>query len=115
MKKYIIIETVNMVSNNDKRPTTYLNQEKRVCEDDLFTEKVVARQAAVEENGCIRDLRTGELVKVGERRIKTALRGTVFVYEDGYQLLLTRFTGGRVGTTDNFQMTKSMTPISVSC
>ena len=115
MKKYVIIEKVNQVANDDSRPNTYLNQENRVHEGGILREVVVSRQVAVCDGANFRDVRTGKDIDVAGKRISTAMRGMVFVYPDGYRLLLTRFCDERgVAATDNFTFTPSMRVVNVA-
>lgn len=102
MKKIVIIKTVNMVNNVDNRPNTYLNQENRVCEDGVFTEQLVSTQAAVEEDGVCRDLRTNQPIDTKGKRVERAQPGTVFSYPDGYKALVPRFCNGKVAVLTTF-------------
>lgn len=115
MKKYVVIQTVNMIPNEDPRPLTFLNQENRVCEDGVFTEEIVSTQAAVEEGNGFRDLRTGKFIRVAGKRISEARIGTVFRFKDGKQWLVTRsLIDHVVKVITDFVLTPSMNVVNVS-
>ena len=114
MKKYVVLETVNMIPTVDNRPNTFLNQEDRVCEDGVFTEEIVSTQAAVEDKNGYRDLRTGRFISVAGKRISSAHVGTVFQFKDGTRRLVTRNLVDRVvRIVRDFTLTPSMTVVNV--
>lgn len=114
MKKYVVLETVNMILNEDRRPLTFLNQENRVCENGLFTEELVSTQAAVQEGSKIRDLRTGKFISAAGKRISDARVGMVFQFPDGVRRLVTRNLTDRViRLVKEFKVTPSMTVVNV--
>lgn len=114
MKKYVVLQTVNMIPTVDNRPNTFLNQENRVCENGVFTEEIVSTQAAVEDKAGYRDLRTGRFISIVGKRISSARVGTVFQFKDGTRRLVTRNLVDRVvRIVQDFTLTPSMTIVNV--
>lgn len=114
MKKYVVLQTVNMIPTVDNRPNTFLNQEDRVCENGVFTEEIVSTQAAVEDKNGYRDLRTGRFISAVGKRISSARVGTVFQFKDGTRRLVTRNLIDRiVRVVQDFTLTPSMTIVNV--
>lgn len=115
MKKYVFIQTVNMIPTVDNRPNTFLNQENRVCEDGVFTEEIVSTQAAVQDGKRFRDIATGKYISTAGKRVFEAHVGTVFLFKDGTRRLVTRRLADRkVFLLREFKTTSSMTLVKVS-
>lgn len=114
MKKYVVIESVNMIPTVDRRPQTFLNQENRICEEGVFKEEIVSTQAAVQDGSEFRDLRTNKLIDITGKRVSDARVGTVFQFVDGKRWLVTRGLFDRViKVLQDFTLTPSMTVVNV--